>query len=106
MSHDPDRRKFFALHEPVRRRDAAAGAGQLVRVAVFRVGGRRPGVLPADRFLVRSAGRGHRGQEGVPDEPGRRRRPAARDLPDVQGAGNHLVRGRFRRDHARSRPGT
>ena len=85
MAHDPDRRRVLRLPEPVRRGDAAAGAGQRLRDAVPRLGGRRSGVVPADRLLVRRpAGRGHRGEEGVHHEPGRRRRPGAGDLPAVQ----------------------
>ena len=84
--------EVLRLPEPVRRGDAAAGARQLVRHAVRRLGGRRPRVLPADRLLVRPAGRGDRREEGVHHEPGRRRRPGAGHLPDVQGDGHHLVR--------------
>ena len=52
MAHDPRPPEVLRLPQPVRRRDAAAGAGQLVRDAVRRLGGRRPGVVPADRLLV------------------------------------------------------
>ena len=55
MAHDPDRRRFFALPEPVRRGDAAARARRQLPRAVRRLGGRRPRVVPADRVLVLQA---------------------------------------------------
>ena len=55
MEHDPDRRRFFALPQPVRRGDAAAGARQQLPAALRRLGGRRPRVVPADRLLVPQA---------------------------------------------------
>src|SRR5829696_2008590 len=82
--------------EPVRGGDAAAGARQQLRRPVLRLGGRRPGVVPADRLVQRPAGGGDRGEEGVHHEPGRRRRPADRDLPDVQDLRDGVVRGRLR----------
>ena len=53
------------LPQPVRRRDAAAGARLDYLGAVPRLGGRRPGVVPADRLLAAQALRGRRRQEGV-----------------------------------------
>ncbi len=41
MAHDPDRRRFFAYLNLFVGGDAAAGAGQLVRHALRRVGGCR-----------------------------------------------------------------
>ena len=51
---------------------------------VRRLGGRRPGVLPADRVLAAQADRGGRGEEGVRGQPGRRHRPVARHHADVR----------------------
>ena len=48
----------FRLPQPVRRRDAAAGARRQLPRPLHRLGGRRPGVLPADRVLVPQAQRG------------------------------------------------
>ncbi len=85
------------LPQPVRRGDAAARPRQQLRGALRRLGGRRSGVLPADRLLVPPPGGGDRRQEGVHHEPGRRRRPGAGDLPDVRPARDDVLRGRLRR---------
>ena len=87
----------FRVPEPVRRRDAAAGAGRQLPRPLRRLGRRRPGVLPADRVLVAQAVGGHRGQEGVRGQPRRRHRPGARADGDVRLHRIHLVRGRLRR---------
>ncbi len=84
MSHDTRPAPVLRLPEPVRRGDAAAGAvGQLPR-PVRRLGGRRPGVLPADRVLAVQADGGGRGQEGVHRQPRRRRRDVPGDHADVR----------------------
>ena len=92
----------FRVHEPVLGRDAAAGAGRQLPRAVRRLGGRRFGVLSADRLLVLQTLRGHRRQEGVRGEPGRRRRSGHRDDGHV-----HLHRLDFVRRcfHGRTRTG-
>ena len=46
---------FFALLQPVRRGDAAARPGQQLPRPLRGLGGRRPGVVPADRLLLRPA---------------------------------------------------
>ena len=78
MEHDPRRRRFFGyLNLFVAAMLMLVLAVQLPR-AVPRLGGRRPGVVPADRLLAAQAvGRGRR-QEGVRHQPGRRHRPVAR----------------------------
>ena len=88
----PGPAEVLRLLQPLRRGDVAAGPRQQLRDALLRLGGRRPGVVPADLVLVHPAVRGHRRQEGVPDEPGRRRRPGHRHLPDVRHARHHPVR--------------
>ena len=75
---------LLRLPQPVRRRDADAGArGQLPR-PVPRLGGRRPGVVPADRLLAAQALRRRGRQEGVRHQPGRRHRPVAGHRADVR----------------------
>ncbi len=66
MAHDPHRRKFFAIAQPLRRGDARARPGQRVPHPLPGLGGRRPGVVPAHRLLYVRPGRGGR----------RRRRPS------------------------------
>ena len=56
------------LPEPVRRGDAAAGARRQLPRPLRRLGGRRPGVVPADRLLVAQA---------VGRRPRRRRRSSS-----------------------------
>ena len=84
MAHDERPAPLLRLLQPLRRRDAAAGPRQQLRDALLRLGGRRSRVVPADLVLVHPAGRGDRRQEGVHHEPGRRRRPRDRHLPDVR----------------------
>ncbi len=91
MDHDEQPAQVLRDAQPVRRVDARARSRQRVPHPLPRVGGRRPGVVPADRVLRRPPARGERGEEGVPDEPGRRRRPRARDLHPVPAAGHHAV---------------
>ena len=77
MEHDPRRRRFFGyLNLFVAAMLAAGPLGQLPR-PVPRLGGRRPGVVPADRLLAAQADRGRCGQEGLRDQPGRRHGPLA-----------------------------
>ena len=83
MAHDPGPAAVLRPAQPVRHGDAAAGAGQQLRDALPRLGGRRPGLVPADRLVPGPPVRRHGGEEGVPHEPGRRRRPGDRDLPDA-----------------------
>ena len=45
----PEPAPVLRLPQPVRRGDAAAGAGRQLPAALRRLGGRRPGVVPADR---------------------------------------------------------
>ena len=78
MEHDERRRRFFAYLN-------LFVAAMLLLVladnylgAVRRLGGRRPGVVPADRLLAAQALRGGRRQEGVRRQPGRRHRAVAR----------------------------
>ncbi len=77
--------------QPVRHGDAAAGARQQLRDALPRLGGRRPRLVPADRLVPGPPVRRHGGEEGVPHEPGRRRRPGDRDLPDLDEPGHAAV---------------
>ena len=72
------------LLQPVHRGDAAAGARQQLPDALRRLGGRRSRLVPADRLVLRPPVRGDGRQEGVPHEPGRRRRPVDRDHADVR----------------------
>ena len=71
MAHDADRRKFFAYLNLFVAAMLLLVLGEQLRHAVRRLGGRRPGVVPADRLLVRPAGGRDRRQEGVHHEPGR-----------------------------------
>ena len=52
MAEDPDRRKFFAYLNLFVAGHAAAGPFGQLRAALLRVGGRRPGVVPAGRVLA------------------------------------------------------
>ena len=100
----PGPAEVLRLLQPLRRRDAAAGPRQQLRDALLRLGGRRSGVVPADLVLVHPAVGGDRRQEGVPDEPGRRRRPGDRHLPDVRHARHHQLRRRCSTASARCPP--
>jgi predicted PurR-regulated permease PerM len=71
MRHDSGRPALLRVHGPVRGLDAAARAGRQLPGAVRRVGGRRPGIVPADRVLAVQEPGGGRGQEGVHRQPGR-----------------------------------
>ena len=51
MDARPRPAPVLRLPEPVRRGDAAAGARRHLPAALRRLGGRRPGVVPADRLL-------------------------------------------------------
>ena len=83
---------LLRLPEPVRRGDADAGPRLRLRRCLPRLGGRRPGVVPADRLLaVQAVGRGRR-EEGLRDQPRRRHRPLARRRPDLRHLRHHLVR--------------
>ena len=84
--HEPRPRPapVLRLHEPVPRGHAAARARRQLPGALRRVGGRRPGLLPADRVLAVQALGGGRGEEGVHRQPGRRRRAHPGHLPDVR----------------------
>ena len=93
----PGAATFFRLPEPVRGGDAAAGPRRQLPRAVHGLGGRRFGVLPADRVLVLQAERGRRRQEGLRGQPGRRHGSGHR--PD--GA---VRLGRFGRRSARCSP--
>ena len=71
MAHDPERRRFFAyLNLFVAAMLLLVLADNYLGLYVG-LGGRRPGVLPADRLLVAQAVGRHRGQEGVRRQPGR-----------------------------------
>ena len=52
MDARPRPAPVLRLPQPVRRGDAAAGARRQLPAALRRLGGRRPGVVPADRLLV------------------------------------------------------
>ena len=84
MEHDERPPPLLRLSEPVPRGDAAAGPRRQLPAAVRRLGGRRSGVVPADRLLAAQAQRGDRGQEGVPGQPRRRHGPVHRDHADVR----------------------
>ena len=82
MAHDPRRRRFFGyLNLFVAAMLMLVLVGELPR-PVPRLGGRRPGVVPADRLLAAQALRGRRGQEGVRHQPGRRHGDVAGDHAD------------------------
>ena len=87
------------LHEPVRGGHAAAGAGRQLPSAVRRLGGSRPGLVPADRLLAAQAERGHGRQEGLRRQPGRRPRDVAGDHADA-GHLRLIVVSRRQRGHA------
>ena len=75
MEHDARRVRFFGyLNLFVAAMLGAGALGQLPR-PVPRLGGRRPGVVPADRLLAAQELRGRGGQEGLHRQPGRRHRP-------------------------------
>ncbi len=57
MAHDTDRRRFFAYLNLFVVGHAAACPGRQLRGPVRRLGGRRPGLLPADRVLAAPATR-------------------------------------------------
>ena len=97
MEHDTDRRRFFALPQPVRRGDAAAGPRRLLPAAVRRLGGRGSRVVPADRVLEPQPGLRRRGEEGVRRQPGRRLRPLGRHHDHVRDVRHGDVQRRPRR---------
>ena len=87
------------LPQPVRRGDADAGDVRELPRPVHRLGGRRSGVVPADRLLAAQAlGRGRR-QEGLRDQPGRRHGPLDRDHAGVR----HVRLHQLHRDQRRRR---
>ena len=97
MAQDPERRRFFGYMNLFL-------AAMLLLVLADNylglyagLGGRRPGLLPADRVLVLQAHRGHRGQEGVHRQPRRRRRAVYRDHADVRDVRHDPVRRRVPR---------
>ena len=61
---------LLQLHRAVHLLHADAGDVQQFPAAVLRLGGRGPGVLPADRFLVHPPERDLRQPQGLPGEPG------------------------------------
>ena len=70
----PRLRPVLRVHRPLRLLDDRAGPVEQLRAHVCLLGGRGRLQLPAGRLLALEAvGRG-RGQEGVPGQPGRRRR--------------------------------
>ena len=78
MAHDPRRIRFFGyMNLFVAAMLTLVLGGQLPR-PVPGLGGRRPGVVPADRLLAAQALRGRGGQEGVRGQPRRRHRALAR----------------------------
>ncbi len=72
---------LLPLHLAVHVLDADAGDEQQLRPALLRLGGGRPGLVPADRLLVHAADGDLREPEGVPRQPRRRLRLRARDRP-------------------------
>ncbi len=109
MAHDKSLRALLRLPEPVPLLHAAAGAGPLDAGAVRRLGRRRPGLVPADRLLVRRPRQRARRQEGLHRQPHRRRRLPARHvraLPGLRHAehGQHQLGVRHRRAPRWCRP--
>ena len=109
MAHDAAPAPVLRLPQPVRRGDAAAGPGDRLPAAVRRLGGRRPGVVPADRVLAAQGLRRGRREEGVRGEPGRRHRHVAGGHADVHARSarppSRRERGRRERvDDVRHRP--
>ena len=84
MAEDPDRRRFFAYLNLFLAAMLLLVVADNLRGPLRRLGRRGSGVLPADRVLVPQADRGDRRQEGLRDEPGRRRRAGAGDLRDLR----------------------
>ena len=97
MAHDPERRRFFGYMNLFVAAMLLLVLADNYLVPVRRVGGRRPGLLPADRLLAVQARRRDRGQEGVHREPGRRRRAVDRDHADVRDFGTVTFAGVFSR---------
>ena len=97
MAHDPGRRRFFAyLNLFVAAMLLLVLGNNFVALYVGWEGvGLASYLLIA--FWYTAPGGGHRGQEGVHHEPGRRRRPGPRDLPDVRPARDDVLRRRLRR---------
>ena len=89
------------LPESVHRLHAAAGAGRQLPGALRGLGGRRSGVLPADRVLAAQADRGDGGQEGLRGQPGRRHGHVAGDHGDAGLLRLLGLRRRQRRDGGR-----
>ena len=84
MAHDPERRRFFGyMNLFVAAMLLLVLADNYVLLYVGWEGVGLASYLLIGFWSVQAVGRG-RGQEGVHVEPGRRRRPVARDLPDVQ----------------------
>ena len=84
MADDPERRRFFAyLNLFLAAMLLLVLADNYLGLYVG-LGGRRSGVVPADRVLVAQAVGGHRGQEGVRGQPRRRHRPGDRADGDVR----------------------
>ena len=85
MAGDPGYPRFFAVRRPLRLLDDRAGAVEQLRADLCLLGRRRRLQLPAGRLLAREALGGGGGEEGVPGQPGRRRRLRHRPLLDVVG---------------------
>ena len=77
MAHDPERRRFFGYMNLFLAAMLLLVLADNYLLLYAGLGGRRPGLLPADRVLAVQAGRRGRGQEGVHRQPGRRRRAVA-----------------------------
>ena len=82
-------RPLLRLHEPVRVRDADAGARRQPAGALPRLGRRRPLQLPPDRLLPQGTRERLRRAQGVRGHPRRRHRHAARPFAAVPGSGLH-----------------
>ena len=93
----PGAAAVLRVHEPVPGGDAAARAGRQLPRPVRGLGGRRPGLVPADRVLAVQAGRRDRGEEGLHRQPGRRRRAVPGHHADVRAVRHRDVRRRVRR---------
>ena len=97
MAHDPRRRRFFGYLNLFVAAMLMLVLAENYLVPVPGLGGRRPGVVPADRLLAAQAVRGGRGREGVRDQPGRRHRHVAGDHADVRHVRDHGLRRRSAR---------